>query len=668
MRLATPPAAGPPLTFRQIAWLATALTVVILPHGLRLPLWETGFIAAVLLWRLGIARYRLAAPKRWVLLILTVAAGAAIGLSYGSLLGREPGVALLALMSALKLLELKGYRDGMVTVFLAYFLVITHFLYTQSIPIAVYMFLAVAVVTAALMALQSRTAGPAEPRRLITAGRIVVQSLPLMLVLFVLVPRVPGPLWQLPDDSQQAFTGLSDRMSPGSISELSRSGAVAFRATFEDIIPAPADRYWRGVVMPRFDGQTWEPARNREFTRRVPPEIGFSEPLSYTITLEPHGQRWLFALDVPARLPPDGRLTRGYTVRQEAKVEERKRYDTASYLDYWLDPELSERMRQANLSLPARAAPQTRALGERWAQELDGDRRAVIERALTYFRQQPFTYTLQPAALTTGDPTDRFLFETREGFCEHYASAFVLLMRAAGLPARVVTGYQGGEINPIGEYLIVRQSDAHAWAEVWLAEQGWVRVDPTGAVSPSRVEQGLGEAVGGNEPVAFLARREASWLRQAALTWDAVNNGWNAWVLGYGPQLQSEFLARFGIRDALSLGIALFGGIAFALGVSLGLGAWRRGRRRPRDPALRAYRRYLAKLRRIGLRPHTGESPSGFAERVAAERPDLGPQVRLITRLYNDARYGRHGSQQRLDRLRDRVRVASTRHAATTRR
>jgi transglutaminase-like putative cysteine protease len=465
--------------------------------------------------------------------------------------------------------------------------------------------------------------------------------------LFILFPRVSGPLWNLPQDAYRGRTGLSDEMSPGAISQLSQTDTVAFRVQFTGTVPSPEQLYWRGPVLWDYDGHTWKgiaeiPSSTFDYT---PEGAG----MDYTVTLEPHGKRWLFALDLPASLPVETMATTSFELLRAQPVNEVLRYQVRSYL-YYRTGELSSWERQRALQLPAQVNPRARTLAAEWRKR-DPDPAALVRAALALFRKEPFYYTLTPPLLGK-EGVDDFLFNTRQGFCEHYAGSFVFLMRAAGVPARVITGYQGGERNALDNYLIVRQSDAHAWAEVWLEDWGWVRVDPTAAVAPERVEQGLYAAVASPKTLPILMGRHNLWIQQLGLGWDALNKAWNKWVLTYGPERQQQFLS------VLGLGIGDWRGMAFAMVLALGsLGLVFAGlrtlqRRAAVDPVIQAYQCFCAKLARYGLVRDAHEGPLDFAERVARHHPDLAYQARLISQLYATLRFGRAYQQDSVKRLR----------------
>jgi transglutaminase-like putative cysteine protease len=513
----------------------------------------------------------------------------------------------------------------------------SNLLYSQEISLVAYLFAVVVVMLASQVMIHRQHAGLKALASLRLAGKMVLQAIPVMLVLFVLFPRIPGPLWGLPKDAYQGRTGLSEEMMPGTVSELSKSDAVAFRARFTGAVPPPRELYWRGPVLWNFDGRRWTSGEGPPSNAPVSfaPEGAVVE---YSVILEPSNRIWLFALDLPASLPPRATMTPSFQVLRDQPVNEVYRYEMRSYPTYRTG-DLTAVERTRALRLPPRGNPRARALAAEW-RERDSRPEALVNAALALFREQAFYYTLTPPLLGV-DSVDDFLFRTRQGFCEHYASAFVFLMRAAGVPARVVTGYQGGERNALGDYLIVRQADAHAWAEVWLEGRGWVRVDPTAAVAPNRVQQGLYAAVADPGQLPFLVRRggDGEWLRQLAMGWDSLNNSWNEWVLAYGPDRQKEFLSGLGFGPvdwgemtvALTVALGLFGLLAAGL-------RWRK--RGPRDPVVRAWQRFCARLARRGLARGPQEGPLAFTERVAVSQPELAVPVRQIGQLYAALRYG----------------------------
>ena len=652
-----PRPASAPIARTQEPWLIACALLTLAPHAQYAPLWLSIVTAIALAWRAAIWWLRRALPPRWLLTALVVGGTLAVFATYRQLFGKDPGVALLIIFLALKLLELRSVRDALAAVFLCYFLLLTHFLNAQEIENAATTVAALLVITAALASLSRAGRGIGGNLRL--AALMLAQAVPFMLILFLLFPRVEGPLWGLPIDAYSGLTGLSDTMSPGSISGLSVSGAIAFRARFDDPTPPRNTLYWRGPVLRFFDGRTWR-SGPQPLLDELPYETD-GAAVAYSITLEPHNKPWLFALELPSTLPTDSRLSGDYQLLARRPVRNRIRYEMRSVPGLMAGKLLAAQAIKSNLLLPPEVNPRARELAAGWRRQLDDDE-AIIREMLQYLRRQPFVYTLSPPPLGANS-VDDFLFETRRGFCEHYASAFVFMMRAAGVPARVVTGYQGGESNPVDGYLIVRQSDAHAWTEVWLKGRGWLRIDPTAAIAPGRIESGLAAAVAADEAIPFAARSDLSFLRDLRFRWEAMNNSWNQWVLGYNPERQREVLSRLGMRQPdwqrMTAAMATLGGLVMLL-----LTAWALHQRTRIDPLLSAWNRLGRKLARAGLARHGWEGPRDYARRVAHARPALGAQVEHIAQLYIALRYGRGadaGGLAELKRLIARLDLASAR-------
>jgi len=616
------------------------MALVVLPHAWHLHAWVSAFVLCVGLVYLHRLRRQRADVPRMVLLALTFAGSGAVLYQYGTLLGRNAGVTLLVVMLALKLLEVKQPRDAVMIVFTSYFLVITNFLFTQTPLIAVYMFASTVLITATLSAITHDS--PNRPLRshLRLAGTLLLQALPVMVVLFLLFPRIVGPIWGLPKDAHAGLTGLSDSMSPGAISQLVESEATAFRATFSGTAPAPAQRYWRGPVLWETDGRTWTTGGH---VMLAPLPAGRLQPAGdrvvQEITLEPHNKRWLPGLDRPVEISMRATHTVGSAWRSPQRITGRTRYTVTSYIES-RTAKLNPMLKQAALQLPDNLGPRLQGLAQGWRNGATD--RAVIRKALEHFHNEPFVYTLSPPLLGA-DPMDEFLFETRRGFCEHYAAAFVLLMRSAGIPARVVTGYQGGEYNTVGEYWLVRQSDAHAWAEAWLPDSGWERVDPTAAVAPERIERALDlSGLGSGDPVRFRlfggGWLENNW-RSLRYTLDSLNNSWNQWVLSYSPSRQRELLAALGIKDADWKDMIL--GLLMAISVILAaVASWMFLRQpQPADPVVHAWNTFCRRLARMGMPRKPSEGPRDYLRRVVAFRPALASQVNPIAELYITLRY-----------------------------
>ncbi len=643
------------LDARQIGWLGAAILAAQLPQAPHLPIWVAllGFaLVGLRLWlavrdrrRPGSAAARI---PSWALVLFAVAIAALVRASYGYLLGRDPSVAFLFVLVGIKFLEARAARDGTLLVCLAAFLAITPFLFGQSPLAAVAMLPAIVALGGALAALAARTPAAlaaAAPRRAIARTlALIVQGAPLALLLFVLFPRLAGPLWGVPQGAS-AMTGLSDTMSPGMIAELTQDDSVALRADFAAAPPPPSQRYWRGPVLSRFDGRAWTATLARPDGELVPYERG---GVAYAVTLEPNNRPWLFALELPAALPRfagdqgpgEAMVSRDQQLIARRPVGQVVRYAQLSLL---LDRHPA-RARDAaeNLRLPAGPNPRTLALAAQ-LRERHRDDAAYIAAVLAHFRDNAFSYTLAPGVVHPRDPVDAFLFETRRGFCEHYASAFAVLLRAAGIPARVVTGYQGGEFNPRGNYLIVRQSDAHAWVEA-IVDGHWQRFDPTGAVSPLRIESGISRALPDGLPL--FARLDAGLLKEAQLLFDALNHAWRRNVIGFDAGRQREVWRSMRLDpDApwQAVGLIALAGAAWMAAV-LGWLAWRRARR---EPVAALWSEVCARLARAGLPREAHEGPIAYTARASARWPDYGIALAAIGEAYAKLRYASVAARER---------------------
>ena len=632
------------LSLRQTNWVLATLLIVAAPHWLRLPWWETGLCLLLAGWRWQLARLSRLLPNRWLLLALTLGGVALIVLRYRTLLGLQPGTALLVLLVFFKLLEMRARRDALLLVFASYFLMAANFFSSQAPLVAVYVFAGSLLITATLVTLADRTGAARLHFNLRRARDLLLPAVPLMLVLFVFFPRVQGPLWGLPKDAASGLTGLSDSMSPGMISELSRSDAVAFRAEFQGPLPRQQDLYWRGPVFWHYDGLSWTPGRD---SRPEPAQMGTDskdfETYRYSLTLEPHGQRWLFAMDLPVMQPPDGASTADFQLFSQRPVLNRMQYGMES-APAMRGTQLTDRDRRQGRQLPAAGNPMARQLAEAWALEAGGKAGAIVERVLAHFNQQPFYYTLTPPITSEQAPVDDFLFKSRQGFCEHYAGSFVFLMRAAGVPARVVTGYQGGQQNPQGGYLIVRQSDAHAWAEVWIEDYGWKRVDPTAAVAPQRILQGIQASVRDRASLPLMLRTDIPWLHDARLLLDRMVHGWNHWILGYDKTRQKYLMQSFGLEDVDWR--QLTGLMVTAVACLVLLLVWKPLRGRwllRRDPVQAAWALLNRKLARAGAARHRSEGPLDFAHRVLRLHAEWRPGLEPLFERYLQLRYAAPG-------------------------
>ena len=637
----------------SLPWTLAALVVSIAPHVPFLPVWVTAAFLGCAGWRYYVEMRRRPLPSTWLRAGLALGCFLGVLATYSSISGVGPGSALLAVMAALKLLETRKRRDQFVLLFLSIFLVMSALLREQYVWSVPYMIAAVLVIMTAWLRM---SAGESQTARqsFATGGRLLAYAAPLAIVMWIFFPRISTPFWAVPIDTSRATSGLSETMSPGDISSLSMSDAVAFRVRFDGVIPEPRDRYWRGLVLTRFNGRTWtgrEPSISRLARDQIEPR---GEPVEYEVTLEPTQQQWVFALDMPMEWSlPQTFMGPQQQLARSIPIDQRIQYDVVSYPDFRVGTELSTLYRNWYSELPESGNMRTRELARRMRDEAGSDR-AFVEAVLRMLHEQEFFYTLEPPPLGS-NPVDRFLFDTRRGFCEHYASAFSVMMRSVGIPARIVLGYQGGEVNPLGGHLIVRQSDAHAWTEIWIDNLGWWRVDPTAAVAPERVDIGAGEAAldGIGEAWGFSA--PSRWVYQVSMAWDAVNAKWNEWVLGYGPDTQNAFMQWLGMHEPtwrkmmLTLVILVIG-LIMVISVLLML----RYRPPQKDEVALLYARYVKKT---GMEPRTGETARVFALRVRDAGVMQDDTVETITAAYMDARYG--DDEEAAERLHEAVSAIS---------
>ena len=624
----------------SLTWLLVAQVLVILPHLTHLPLWIIGLWLGSAAWRIQIFRMRARYPNAWAKGGLMLAAALGVFLSRGSLIGLDAGVVLLVAAFVLKLLEMRTRRDALVLVFLGFFVVVTAYLFDDSMLMAFYSLLPVTALLAALIGLQQSSLAeqPWPTARL--AGGMLLQALPVMLLLFVFFPRM-GPLWSLPVPNDKATTGLSDSMAPADIADLSRSAALAFRASFNGETPPRSELYWRALTLDRFDGRRWSQSDYAEFAPGAQ-WLKRGEALSYSIVMQPSAQRWLFALDVAQTSLEQTRQMSDFRLQRRLPVDRSLIYQVTSWPQAQRELQPPQEALRRALQLPDQGEPRSRA----WAAQLKREHaqpEQLVQALLRHFNREPFAYTLTPPTLGVNN-IDDFLFETRSGFCAHYAGAMTYVLRAAGIPARVVAGYQGGEYNPAGNYVQVRQFDAHAWVEYWQAGQGWVSVDPTFQVAPERVEMGLEEALAGEQsfledsPFSPLRYRNLSWLNELRLAWDNLNYGWQRWVLGYQSQQQLEFLQRWlGRVDAQSLVLGLVGGGGLLLGL---LALWLfKPWQRERDVQQRLFRRFETLLARHGVPRKPGEGPRDYAARAAEQLPEQAQAIAAFAAAFEAQRY-----------------------------
>ncbi len=628
----------------SLMWLLIAQALVIIPHLLHVPLWLIGVWLGCAVWRVQVFRMRWPFPNAWVKAALMIGSGFAVYLSRGGLVGLDAAVALLITAFILKLLEVRTRRDALVLIFLGFFTVVTSYLFADSLLAALYSLLPVLALLAALVGLQQSgfAREPLAPLKL--ASKLLAQAIPLMLLLFVLFPRLE-PLWSLPQPKDKGTTGLSSSMTPGDLAELGQSAALAFRARFDGAIPAQSQLYWRALTLPNFDGRSW--SVSERFEASEPQWQAQGESISYSIIMQPSTQPWLFSLDVGSSEQEDIRLMNDFRLQRRTPVNRTYQYQATSWPQALRQPQLNQRQQQEFLQLPRTGNQQTRD----WAQRLRGqyhDDDALVSALLRHFNQEPYHYTLKPPLLGR-DSVDEFLFSSLRGFCAHYAGAMVFTLRAAGIPARVVAGYQGGEINQAGQFVQVRQFDAHAWVEYWQRGQGWRSVDPTFEVAPERIERGLQEALQ-DESELFqgdifspLRYQHIAWVNQLRMSWENLNHSWQTKILGYQRDSQQAWLKQwFGKVDWQVLGLTLVASAALiiALIVLWMFKPWQR----QTDPVQRILNHFQRVMRRRGFNRETGEGLRDFYQRIHQQLPESQQQaVRVFIETYEQQQYAEQG-------------------------
>jgi protein-glutamine gamma-glutamyltransferase len=624
------------VTYEQLLGISGCLALALLAHITTLPLWVPGIVVACGIIRLSLARSGRGSPPGSVLVTVAVLVVPLLLVRFHTFNGLVGGTALLSVTAGLKLLETKTRRDVYIITLIIYFVSLAALLEGDSFWLLAYLIGVCWLTTATL--LRSTSSGPAPGWRpsLRYGGRVLAQALPLALVFWLLFPRFAGPLWRIPNDSQTAASGLSDTMSPGDITRLALSDEVAFRVRFDSATPPNRERYWRGPVLDVFDGHSWS---------RSPSSVGAAplKPIGpsykYTVMMEPHRHRWIFMLDWPSTWNlPHAELSSDYTLMQNDPLSRPVDVLGASYTQVQATEPLNARMRARDVRLPSDRNPRTKALA-RELRSAHADDMEFVKAVLAMFTQQPFFYTLTPPKLSD-DSVDEFLFNTKRGFCGHYASAFAALARAAGIPARVVTGYQGGTLNPYGDYWILRQSDAHAWTEVWIEGRGWVRIDPTAAIAPQRVEHDLADVASADESLPSPWQRRTLWFSGLQLRFDAVKEIWRERILDFDQDSQRKLLEFLKIPEPDGQKLVMV--LAIAMSLVLGWLTWQVRRElssSSKDETARAYARLCAKLAAAGMARMPYEGAEAFAQRVARLRPDLADRVTSLCRQYSFLRY-----------------------------
>lgn len=620
-------------------WALLAAIACVVPLLLQLPASLAWPIAAAGVTTTAVAWYR-PLPGALRLLLTLLVVGAVLGVA-GLRFGRDTGCALLAAMLAIKPSETVRLRDARSLIGFALFAPFATFLLDQG-PLSLGLGLAAAIgALAALQRFADLESGDARfevPLRARLRGvlHLLLIGLPLALAAFWLFPRLAAPMWGVPDRAM-GKPGLSDSMRPNDWLDLLTDDTPALRVRFFGAPPRPEQMYWRNLTLSRFDGEEWTQPR---WTQGLPaPDAQPSpRPWDYELEVEATDRRQLAALDLPLSAPGGSRLIGDHTLRTDRPLASVTRWRLQSSTALRHEADLKMLVRQANLELPPGFNPRTLALARQWRREAGNDDIAIVNRALDWIRRE-FVYTLDTPPWGR-NAIDQFLFDTRAGFCQHFSSSFVVLMRGAGIPSRVVTGYAGGFRNPIGDYWVVRRSDAHAWAEVWLQGRGWVRIDPTAAVAPERIYDTLADRAPGSD--GLLGDFGGPWWNAR----DWLHRNWNDLVLGFNAERQSRLLAPLGMGKIQSRQLAALFAVAAALALLWMVWLSARGEREP-DPVLRAWRRLGARYRRFGLEREPQETAAGWIERIARARPDLVPGVRELSHRFVNWRYAEHQPGER---------------------
>jgi transglutaminase-like putative cysteine protease len=621
------------------AFIATTWAAIssILLHANALPFSLLGLILSIALLRTYLRWREFRQIPTLLRLTLLVILILSTFMTLGNLLGKQAGSALLACMIVLKLIETHSSRDARVVLMASCFLALAGFLYDQSITqtlstaaACIFIFAALRQITAPISNQSKKTLFNWSD--LGFATRYLLLATPFAAVCFVLFPRLSTPLWGAPQDSYSARTGISDHMEPGAFANLALDDTPVFRVSFDGQLPEPRYRYFRGPVLWRFDGSAWSGSEAwRGYTS--PTEVqSLGTPIGYTIIQEPTDQRWLFPLDVPIKAPDQATLTADLQTLSTQALSQVLRYQGISATRYILQPKLTLNQRSISLQLPDSLNPRARALASSWRKQWNDNPKAIAQAALDLFTQN-FSYSFEVPLLSRDHAIDDFLWNVRSGWCEHYASSFTFLMRAAGIPARVVTGFQGGFYNSRGNYLTLRRSDAHAWSEIWVEDEGWIRIDPTAAIAPERISNDARSTY-----EASNTWYGQSWLTQWRDRTDLLAYWWTQTIVEFSALRQKNLLHQFGIDSQSSLLPALL--ILFSAAALMGLAWFAQGRyRKPRDRLLQNWQQLCALLARSGINKEPCEGPIEFTRRAAEKAPHLANALLSIGQHYARLRY-----------------------------
>ena len=649
---------------RPLLWLAAALLFTLPPMFGSLVRWVpcVFLLALAMKFWMEPRGYRL----RFATLKLMLAAIGlfAIFASYGTLKGVEPGISLLVVLVSLKVLEAHTAREFQVMVLMGWVLCLCGFFLSQDFVIALSLLTAFALLLVALIQFYRGSSPGAFWPPLATTFKILVQAAPLVVLLFVLFPRINTGLRVDFRANRLASSGFSDRLSPGSIAALANSSEIAFRAEFPgSTATPPGSMYWRGAVMWHCDGLEWRAPYVPVSVSRSARQLPRGNTIRQRITLAPHGARWMFALDRPFEIPPGAILARGDYLCSVQTIRKARRYEVVSAVGA-VGKELTPGERREALELPPSISPAVRDLTQSWTTQ-NSNPRAIVNSALQFFQTQGFRYSLTPGEYKSND-LEQFLFRRRVGFCEHYAASFATLMRLAGVPARVVVGYLGGEYNDLGHFFLVRQADTHAWCEVWLPDSGWTRVDPTTAVAPGRASldftsfletRGVSGQMQSPRSAFFTQLARSALFTNARLALETLSYEWDTRVLAFDADVQEVLLDSMGLanRGPFVLIVEI---LIVAIALLVIYFGWMQLRTRSRADQVKAlYDRFCRKAARLGVRRDPWEGPADFSRRAALLLPDQSERIRQISNIYIALRYAPESAGGALDRFVKEVRA-----------
>ncbi|TYT75477.1 transglutaminase TgpA family protein [Desulfobotulus mexicanus] len=610
------------------------------PQFLHQPLWLTAVVCLAWLMRLAMAEGFLPLPGKKTLVTFTWIFFIIIIVQSAGTFAQDAGSRLLLIMAALKTFELHQRRDAIALVFIAHLLVLSSLFFSESLAMALYMALAL-ICNHAVLALIHHGKEPIK-KMLLQAATLFLLAAPLAIILFVSFPRLSSPLWGIRTPSPSGITGFSDKLQPGSVADLAKSNEPAFRVQFEGPIPSSENRYFRGIVFRNARSGSWLP--DREVSPLPTLEEMPKTWMRYSIILEPHQHKWLFALDWPVTHETGSMsLVQGGLIRSKDKVQRRMGYTLESSKEnFHLDTPDAD-----DLYLPFDENPKAQALGRKIYEE-NPEEGKRLEALIAWIQNQPFRYTLNPGLLPSKNSMDAFLFETQQGYCEHFAMGFAILARAAGLPGRIIGGYQGGEINPIGPYLMVKQSDAHAWTEIYLENHGWQRIDPTALIAPVRLDEGgMAASLSEEDRMSIGRSSDSTWferrIRPLGLFWDSATHLWHRQVLAYTHTRQQEFFSSLWSRIQSAgafyiLGMALASGLLMFWLTKYGM-IWLK-KRTKKDKVLLAWDILCKKMEKAGIPRAAYEGPMDYAKRIKEIRPDLASAVQPHIKNYVRLRYG----------------------------